>query len=156
MARDRCKKTSAACFAFGFCLPFPVFNQSNGNGWLLFSLLLWPAVTLWSIFQYSLDLQSINESYLRAKSIVTPLENDHVRFSWMVSIAVLLSGWIWWQIRNSKKFMSWCLFVIATWLVIFLHILAARTGLLSFYIILFVGICGLLVSEKGFYKVVRC
>ena len=74
---------------------------------------------------YLTDAATINESYLRAKSIITPLENDHVRFSWLVSTAVLL----------------------AVWLMVFLHILAVRTGLFSFYIMVAVTAVWLMIKK---------
>lgn len=41
----------------------------------------------WSLWQYASNLSAINEGYLRAKSIPTLFENDHVRFSWVVAVA---------------------------------------------------------------------
>src|ERR1044071_9436942 len=43
--------------------------------------------TLWSMFHYTGHIEAINASYLKAKSIITPMGNDHIRFSWLVSIA---------------------------------------------------------------------
>jgi O-antigen ligase len=91
--------------------------------------------TVWSMFHYVMNATEINESYLRAKSLLTPLENDHVRFSWLVSVAVLLAGWLLLVTRKENKLVSSLLAVTTIWLVIFLHILAARTGLISFYLI---------------------
>ncbi len=116
--------------------------------WIAFIFIgLLTAASFWSMFQYVDNSTAVNEGYLRAKSIVTPLENDHVRFSWLISIAALLSGWFWISKRKENKTISWCLAVIMAWLVIFLHILAARTGLISFYIML-AGIIIWLFSKK--------
>lgn len=116
--------------------------------WLAYIFIaLVTAGTIWSIFHYAENLSAIHEGYLRAKTITTPLQNDHVRFSWMISIAVLLSGWLCWQKRNQSKLIAGTLFIIAGWLIVFLHILAARTGLFSFYIIM-LGIIGWLLFRK--------
>lgn len=90
--------------------------------------------TAWSMFHYAGNMQAINEGYLKSKMIVTPLENDHVRFSWVVAAAILVTGWLFIQKAKTKHVLRWILPVIIVWLVLFLHILAARTGLISFYI----------------------
>ena len=97
-------------------------------------IVLVTAGTLWAMFHYLSDAATVNESYLRAKSIITPLENDHVRFSWLVSICILLAGWLCTEKRKENKLVSYSLAVIVVWLIVFLHILAVRTGLFSFYI----------------------
>lgn len=109
--------------------------------WLAYVfILLMLAASAWSMFHYLQDSEMINEGYLRAKTLVTPLENDHVRFSWLVSVAVLLSGWLGISKQKENSKMFWILVFVAGWLIIFLHILAARTGLISFYILL-AGFC---------------
>jgi O-antigen ligase len=121
--------------------------------WMIFIFIAFvTGSTLWSMFHYSLDMQAVNESYLKAKTLVTPLENDHVRFSWLVSITALLSGWMWLRTKGLKKFLSWTLLIITTWLIMYLHILAARTGLFSFYIIIFVVICRHIIKQKNFLR----
>jgi len=105
--------------------------------WLTYIFIaLVTAGTIWSIFHYVENATAIHEGYLKAKTITTPLQNDHVRFSWMVSIATLLSGWLCRKKKNQSKLIAGIFFVTAIWLIIFLHILAARTGLLSFYIMM--------------------
>jgi O-antigen ligase len=99
-------------------------------------IILVTIATAWSMFHYAGDMKAINEGYLKSRMIVTPLENDHVRFSWMVAAAVLVAGWLFIQKRKEKHILSWILPVIMLWLIVFLHVLAARTGLVSFYILL--------------------
>jgi len=103
--------------------------------------------SMWSMFHYVSNISAANEGYLRAKTIVTPLKNDHVRFSWLISVAALLAGWLWVEKRKQNKTFAWIFAFIFTWLVIFLHILAARTGLISFYIIM-AGIACWLIAGK--------
>ena len=122
-----------------FASPFKLSHKQWG-GLACFFIAFVTAGTIWSMVQYAADTSAVNESYLRAKSLVTPLENDHVRFSWLVSVAVLLGGQLIYVNKNADKKISWCLSLILLWLIIFLHILAARTGLFSFYIML--GITG--------------
>jgi hypothetical protein len=105
------------------------------------------AGTTWSVAQYSADMTGVEEAYLRAKTIATPLHNDHVRFSWLVSVAILLAGWLsreWW--KEHKK-LALGTGIIAAWLIIFLHLLAARTGLLSFYSMLLLVSVWLIIKK---------
>lgn len=96
--------------------------------------------TVWSMFHYLSDPTATQQAYLQSRIIETPLENDHVRFSWLISIAILTAGWLGFKKIKTNSTFAWTLFVISIWLIIFLHILAARTGLLSFYIISFLFI----------------
>ncbi len=112
------------------------WNQLQKKQWErlgYFFILLVTAATCWCMFHYLSNATEINESYLQAKSIVTPLENDHVRFSWLVSVGILLAGWLCIVNRKENKWLSCLLAFVTIWLIIFLHILAARTGLFSFY-----------------------
>ncbi len=130
--------------------PERYFNQFSKKQWDLlayFFILLIVAGTMWSMFHYAANADAVQEGYLRAKSIITPLENDHVRFSWLVSITVLLAGWLCIKKMELEKPVSTVLLLVTIWLIIFLHILAARTGLFSFYIIMFVLSLWLIVKK---------
>jgi O-antigen ligase len=100
---------------------------------LIFIFLVF-AGTGWSSFQYWQDPVAANDEYLRAKLFATPLDDDHVRFSWLVSVAVLTIAVLWKQV---SRLLKWILFFTALWLVVYLHLLSARTGLFSLYIIVF-------------------
>jgi O-antigen ligase len=106
------------------------------------------AGTIWSLFYYAGDIEAVNASYLKAKSIITPMGNDHIRFSWLVSIAVLLCGWMVWKGKNGNKKYLVIFIITGIWLVVYLHLLAARTGLFSLYIMLFIT-GALLVVRKA-------
>lgn len=88
--------------------------------------------TLWSTLYYLQNIAEVHEGYLQAKTLRTPLGNDHVRFSWLVSAGVLLCG----VLLHSQKHFKALLIIVALWLALYLHLLAARTGLFSFYIML--------------------
>lgn len=95
-------------------------------------LILLLAGTLWSTFPYLQNPAEVHEAYLKAKTLSTPLKNDHVRFSWLVAAGALLC---WLLIQTGKPF-KFLLSLLLLWLVVYLHLLAARTGLFSFYIML--------------------
>jgi hypothetical protein len=44
----------------------------------------------WSLLQYANNSAEIQASYLKAKLLPTPADDDHLRFSWMVIIAIVL------------------------------------------------------------------
>jgi O-antigen ligase len=125
-------------------------KQTNRD-WLRIAFIFLIAVmagTGWSFFQYITSAGVINESYLKGKSIITPLGNDHVRFSWLVSIAVLSCVWILVEKKVKQVAGRVMLIVAMTWMIVYLHILAARTGLLCFYVMLATGILLLLLKQK--------
>jgi O-antigen ligase len=98
------------------------------------------------MLHYLQNIQAIHEGYLKAKVFQTPLQNDHVRYSWLVSVGVLLSLLLWNDAARSVKIL---LIVIGIWLVVYLHLLAARTGLASFYIMLFLYALFLVISKSN-------
>lgn len=134
----------------------PVTFSKKQWDWLAyFFIIIIAAGSLWSMFHYVPDAAAINANYLKAKSIITPLENDHIRFSWLVAVALLFSVWLSYSKKKENKIVSWSLVIIAVWLIIFLHILAARTGLLSFYIMLAGTVIWLLIKKvKTAYSVI--
>ena len=119
-----------------FASPFGL-SKKHWQGIIVLFIGLITAGTIWSMTNYFLDINTVNENYLRSQIMITPLENDHVQFSWLVAIAILSGGWLCWRRKEKENKTSWILLITTTWLVIFLHILAARTGLFSFYLMLF-------------------
>ncbi len=111
-----------------------LFSKKQWNSLAFIFVIAVLAGTAWSIFHYAADSRAVNEAYLKAKSLITPLNDDHVRFSWMVSMATFLSGWLYIMKRKKEKTVARLLLIITTWFIVYLHLLAARTGLFSFYI----------------------
>ncbi|HKB43633.1 MAG TPA: O-antigen ligase family protein, partial [Chitinophagaceae bacterium] len=124
--------------------------------WLAFIFIaLVTAGTVWSMFHYVTNMTAVHEEYLHAKTMITPLINDHVRFSWVVSVSVFLSAWFLFLKRKENKLVAWVLLMITLWLILFLHILAARTGLLSFYLFIFFIIFWLIFKKaKPLYAII--
>ncbi|MBS1919898.1 MAG: O-antigen ligase family protein [Bacteroidetes bacterium] len=104
--------------------------------------------TLWSMGHYILDFKQINENYLRSQLLVTPLENDHVRFSWMLAVSVLVTVWLWLEKKNESNRNNRLLLILLVWQIIFLHILAARTGLICFYAMAFIAGFGFILRKR--------
>lgn len=89
---------------------------------------------IWGLADYAFHAAEVHQNYLRAKMIRTPLEDDHVRFSWLVTgcfiLCLLLAE------KARQKTAKGFLLFLCLFFVIYLHILAARTGILSLYLFL--------------------
>lgn len=90
----------------------------------------------WSLFQYFTQAEIINENYLRAKVIPTPLYNDHVRYSLMVCFGAILSVLLLMERKDKRERIP--LLAALLFFSIYLHIVSARTGLFSLYIFFFI------------------
>lgn len=123
---------------FAFAAPFE-FSKKYWRWLIVFFIGFVTIATFWSMMHYINNVKAVNENYLRSQLLTTPMENDHVRFSWLVSVSVLLATWLWFQLRKEKKKISWLLSIVIVWQIVFLHLLAARTGLFSFYLMLFLA-----------------
>ena len=135
-------------------LPMFLFPIAFAGNWQLSSkqwrsiaysfLILVFAGCCWSLWQYAQNIHAIHEQYLRAKVFSTPLENDHVRFSLMVCIAIICSVLLMMEYIPKSKWLP--LAVLCVVLIIYLHLLSARTGLISLYIFLLLAFFYLLLK----------
>jgi O-antigen ligase len=131
-----------------FASPFR-FSEKDWQNLALVFVLLVLAAAGWSMVQYLAEMKSVHEGYLRSNMLRTPLENDHVRFSWAVQAAVLCGGILFWKNRSQSKIISGLMAFSILCLVVYLHILAARTGLLCFYVSLFILFTWLLLEKTS-------
>lgn len=121
-----------------FASPLFYFKARQWKAVFLFLLVLVTVTSLWSVAGYLVNMPAIHQGYLKAQTLQTPLENDHVRYSWMVSVTVLI-GALFFARYNFLKWQKIVLAFVITWLIVYLHILAARTGVLCFYSMLMIG-----------------
>lgn len=132
-------------------LPLLVLPLAFAGGWQLsvkqwrtlagIFLLIVFAATVWSVSLYFVDTAAIHEAYLKAKTIPVPLEGDYIRFSWLVCVALIVA-----VLMLTKEKTNWVkiiLLLLAAWFIVYLHILAARTGLFA---------CYLFIVAFAFYK----
>jgi O-antigen ligase len=102
---------------------------------ILYVLLLTVCIgAIGSLINFILNYEVIVESYLHAKVMPTPFGIGHIRFSLMSAFAALIA----WVLYNDRFVFKWqweryVLLGAALFLVIFLHILSVRSGLLAFY-----------------------
>jgi len=101
----------------------------------------------WSLWQYIQNAKQIHTQYLQAKVFDTPLENDHVRYSLAVCIAIICCTILMKEViqKNTKIFLS----IAIAFFIVYLHVLSARTGLVAFYIFLLLVIFFLIYSTKN-------
>lgn len=100
----------------------------------------------WSLADYLRHVEEIHAGYLQAKSLWTPFENDRVRFSWIVSVAVIVCFCTAHYFLQKKVQAS--LYLLALFFSIYLHILSARTGLFSLYLFLLLYVGWVLVKQS--------
>ncbi len=105
--------------------------------WVVFCLMA-TMYTYWSLFSgnYAAD------EYLKAKVLPVAMGNDHVRFSWLLLVMCifLVDGWM----MEKKGKMKWLYVGLLAWFAIYFHVLAAKTGLVGFYII-----CAIAIAKYG-------
>jgi O-antigen ligase len=99
----------------------------------------------WSIAQYLAHASEITDGYLRAKVIPVPMGNSHVWFSYMVVVGVLflIATWPKSQLHRALHVAGIIFFSL------FLHLLAAKTGLVFLYgSLLLIGLRQLFMQQK--------
>ncbi|MGV3504416.1 MAG: O-antigen ligase family protein [Adhaeribacter sp.] len=130
-------------FSLALLGPWPV-RQVTGLYYVFFHLVLLAAG--YSLVQYFLHYQQVNQSYHQAGVLPTPVH--HVRFSLMVAFAVFIGLHLsrqgfYWRHRREGIWIG----AMTLGLFVFLHVLAVRSGLLAFY--------GVLLARLGYQIAVR-
>ncbi len=110
------------------------FSFSNKGmqrvGWLLTALVFFGSIH--SILPWVLDATSVQAGYLSGKTLLTPLDNDRVRFSWLIVAVLFWMQLQWKSVAGWHRGLSVFLF---GFFILFLHVLAVRIGLLCFYML---------------------
>ena len=121
---------------FASCLRYKDFLK---NSIFLFLLVLAMA-SLYSLWNYITHFETINESYGRAKVMEVLAYSDHIRMSWATCISVILAALVF--MKENNRIINWILAFYILFQFVYLHILGAKTGILSMYISLFILILG--------------
>ena len=132
-------------FPISFAFSWPLLEKDWNRIALFFAAILLVAIS-WSFFNYLYHAAFFNEAYLRAKLIDTPFDNDHVRFSWIVVAGVIVNVVLW--LNTDKKGFKIIIGLIILYFIFYLHLLAARTGLVSLYLIGLAGIIAIIFSTQ--------
>jgi O-antigen ligase len=118
-------------------LPFavvalPFFDKKVYYPILAFFFWLMVGVCGYSLGLYLLNVEATHEAYKLGQVLFTPVM--HVRFSLLVAYAIVVGVWLFlekFQFRFSIE--RWLLLAATVFLLVYLHILAVRSGLVSFY-----------------------
>lgn len=116
-------------FAF-YCIPD--FNKRFFHLLLYVFLAIAFVTSIWTMFYFLIDYNTIVENYLHAKTINTPF--SHIRYSLMLSFAIGAGIYLIW--KRITVFFAWeviAVAIITVFLIIFIHVLAVRSGLLALY-----------------------
>jgi len=117
--------------AFAFLPSFTVrqlqvFAVATGS--ILLSGAIYSASHLWGNMEYYLY------EYHMAHVLPTPVYNDHIRFSVAIALFIIWCAWFWRY--ASSVAVKWFMAIVAILLSAYLHLLAARTGLIIWYFFL--------------------
>ncbi len=102
--------------------------------------------TFYSISIYLLQSSFYENNYHFAKVIPTILDNDHIRFSWCVVIALICNLHLY--INTTIKKWRIIISIVSFWFFIFLHILGSKTGLFIVYTSLLIALFLLVKNIK--------
>jgi O-antigen ligase len=111
--------------------------------YLLIVLCAFILVSSFYSYWYYFSTPGMNEAYLKAKVLPVAMSNDHVRYAWLLIVGY---AWLLYELvigeMNRKMRMTGYTFLL--YLVIFIHVLAAKTGLLGFYLVTAVAILSII------------
>ncbi|MBS1615681.1 MAG: O-antigen ligase family protein [Bacteroidetes bacterium] len=118
--------------AFGF---LPRFSAQHGRvyTWALAAMMLAGAGYTMSFFLHG-NVHGLIDQYKYAHVLATPMENDHISFSAAVALSI---AWIVYYLPRIPN--AWERIVLgfaALLLALYLHVLAAKTGLVACYILM--------------------
>lgn len=118
--------------AFGL---LPAFSARHWRiyTWALAAIMLAGAGYTMSFFLHGDTAQLVNQ-YKYAHVLATPMENDHISFSAAVALSI---AWVVYYLPKIPRLWEQIILGIAALiLALYLHVLAAKTGLVAFYLLL--------------------
>jgi O-antigen ligase len=132
-------------------LPFSFFSVTRWESkWydrlILLFIVLNLAGIFWSLYLYLQQKEMYDIGYGYSKLIPTPFKNDHIRFSIAVVMSICFSVDLF--SRYKKASLRFLLIVVVLLDVIYIHILAAKTGVVSFYLVALLFILYMLFSVQ--------
>lgn len=118
--------------AFAF---LPAFNKKQLHLFTIVVAFLLLINVAYSLSFYLQNPQGYEESYRVSKVLPSLAKSDHIRISMCTALFIIWCFYFWPQIisKIARWFIAICVIVLAA----YLHLLAARTGLVIFYLFLF-------------------
>jgi O-antigen ligase len=108
----------------------------QSNRFLLLVLVIFSFLSsLFSYWQFFFGNYAVDE-YLKAKVMPVPMGNDHVRFAWLLLVMYifLIDEWIM-NYKELNRTLNLAFGMVILYFTIYFHVLAAKTGLLGFYLV---------------------
>ncbi len=99
--------------------------------WALAGIMLAGAASSLSVFIHG-NSQQLIDQYKYAHVLATPMDSDHISFSAAVALSI---AWVVYYLPQLQRWERYVLGFIALLLAIYLHVLADKTGLVAFYIL---------------------
>lgn len=140
---DTVTKLSLLVLPLGFSVP--LLNKQQVVKTIVYALNVFITLTIInSLYIYALDVEKAQEGYM----LVTTVYGDHIRFSFVIALTILLNLFLVFEhSRSLAKSVRWLLGLASLLSFAYLHLLSARTGLLCAY----TGI-GLLLLVKAWKR----
>ncbi len=123
-----------------------VFKEEKLKAFLAFLNFCVLAAIAYSLFFFFKDVNGFVENYSFAHLLPTLPKNDHIRFSMMVALTICFNVLTYpvWNIKWQRGLIfGLCLFFAA-----YLHLLAARSGLMALYVFVVMWLLFLLAKKK--------
>ena len=131
--------------AFGM---MPPISSRQYKTLLYIFVALMTAASIWVLGNYLLNFDEIQYALKGSKALPTP-QDDHIRFSLTLCIAIFAGAWLYaekFYLKFRKEHIVLLLAIIFMW--VMLHVLAVRSGLLAFYMGIFVWIIQLILVRR--------
>ncbi len=130
---------------FAFFL-LPPFSRKAFRSLVTGMLLLTSLVAAGVLINYFLHFETVNLMIRRGQHMPMPL--NHIRFSLLIGLVILYGLH---QVMRGQRDLQWRLQLgLSIFLILFLHLLSVRTGLLAFYAALGLGILRFIWSSKRY------
>ena len=128
-------------FAFAF---MPQLSAKQLQAFTIAAALLFLCGACYSIYPLIGNVHNVVDDYVVSHLLRTPAEDDHILFSLSITLFIAWCVYVFPQL--SKGFVRWVIGITVVLLSVYLHVLAARTGLFLWY--LFVVAWAIYISIK--------
>lgn len=131
----------------GMALFLPQININKKQKFCLLALMLLIiiGISFYTIIIYFNEISFWKNAY--STGLVLPTFMHHSKYSFLIAISILV---LLYSIHHSKKYRN-IKIVLALYLIIYLHFLAVKTGLICFYIAIFFYILYQVIQKKWYY-----
>ncbi len=97
---------------------------------------------------YALHFEEINQLYLQSKIMPGPI--NHIRYSLLIVFAICVIYYYIKQQHTESQTERKLLMVAALFLILFLHIYSVRSGLLTLYAVIAIGVINQVIATKNY------